>query len=93
MVVKNITSGESRRIDCEGIFVALGESSKSELLQGQIELDEKGYIITAANMATNIDGVFAAGDIVKKPLRQIVTAAADGATAAVSALAYINKRK
>lgn len=72
-----------------GIFVFVGYKPLSDLYQGQVNLDAVGYIPTDDNMKTNIDGVFAAGDIRVKTLRQVVTAVADGAIAAVQAEKYI----
>ncbi len=94
LTVKNVKTGELTRIDADegdgmfGVFGFIGYSPKSELFEGQIEM-ENGYILTDDCMHTNIDGVFAAGDIRKKCLRQVVTAAADGAIAAQQAEKYI----
>ena len=81
--------GESRTIEVSALFVAVGIIPSSEIVSGAVKLDDGGFIITDENMATNIPGVFAAGDIRKKPLRQIVTAVSDGAVAATSAVEYI----
>ncbi len=94
MTVKNVKTGEITRIEADeedglfGLFGFIGYNPKSDLFEGQIEM-ENGYILTDENMHTNIDGVFAAGDIRKKSLRQVVTAAADGAIAAMQAEHYI----
>jgi thioredoxin reductase (NADPH) len=72
-----------------GVFPFIGFLPFSEVFKGKIELDQGGYIPTDANMKTNVEGVFAAGDIRVKSLRQVVTATADGAIAAVSAEKYI----
>nr|P52213.1 RecName: Full=Thioredoxin reductase; Short=TRXR [Peptoclostridium litorale]AAC43575.1 thioredoxin reductase [[Clostridium] litorale] [Peptoclostridium litorale] len=74
-----------------GIFVFIGYDPKSALVEGKLELDETGYIPTDDNMKTNVEGVFAAGDIRVKSLRQVVTATADGAIAAVQAEKYIEE--
>ena len=76
-----VQTGEKSKIDCNGIFVAVGRIPNTELVKGQIELDREGYIIAGEDTKTNIPGVFAAGDVRQKPLRQIVTAASDGAVA------------
>lgn len=95
MVVKNTKTGELTRIDADeddglfGLFGFIGLLPKSDLFVGKLELDEKGYIPTDADMHTNVPGVFAAGDIRVKSLRQVVTAAADGAIAAMQAEKYI----
>lgn len=84
-------NGCERRISVSGLFVALGSAPDTLWLGGAVRLDEKGYIITDENMATSAEGVFAAGDVRKKELRQLVTAAADGAIAATYAVKSIKK--
>lgn len=81
--------GETKRIDIDGLFISIGRSPSSEIFRGQLELDNSGYIIANESTKTNIDGVFAIGDVRTKVLRQIVTAAADGAVAAHFAEQYI----
>ena len=94
MVVKNTKTGELTTIEADpddGMFVLfgfIGLLPKSDLFEGVIDMD-KGYIVTDADMHTNIPGVYAAGDIRVKSLRQVVTAAADGAIAAMQAEKYI----
>lgn len=91
LVVENKKTGESRELSCAGVFIAVGQAPETGLLRGQIELDEAGYVLAGEDCRTDIPGVFAAGDMRAKPLRQIVTAAADGAVAAEAALAYLDK--
>lgn len=79
--VKNKVTGETSTLDCDGLFVAVGRIPNTGLLKGQIELDESGYIKADETTRTNLPGVFAIGDVRTKPLRQVVTAAADGAVA------------
>ena len=67
---------------CDGLFISIGRRPETELFKNQLNLDEYGYIISDESTKTNIDGVFAVGDVRTKPLRQIVTATADGAVAA-----------
>lgn len=96
MVVRNKKTGELTTINADdedgmfGLFGFIGFLPKSELFEGQLDLDQ-GYIMTDENMKTNVAGVFAAGDIRVKSLRQVVTAAADGAIAAVQAGKYIEE--
>ena len=96
MTIKDTVTGEERQVDANeedgvlGIFVFIGFKPHSELFEGKLNM-EKGYIITDDDMKTNVKGVFAAGDIRKKSLRQVVTAAADGAIAAVQAGKYIEE--
>ena len=97
MVLRNVKTGELTTVEANldegeifGLFGFVGYSPRSELFEGQVELDH-GYIPTDADMHTNVPGVFAAGDIRVKSLRQVVTAAADGAIAAMQAEKYINE--
>lgn len=92
LVVKNVKTGEESEVEVNGVFVFVGLDPITEVLAGHIELDPNGYIPTNAEMETNVDGVFAAGDVRVKTLRQVVTATADGAIAAVTAEEYINKK-
>lgn len=97
IVIKNVKTGEVTEHFADeedgtmGVFVFVGYSPLSALFQGHIDLDESGYIVTDENMRTNVPGVFAAGDIRVKQLRQVVTATADGAIAAVMAEKYIEE--
>ena len=99
MVIKNTKTGETKEITADeedgtfGIFVFIGFTPNSDLFKGKVNMDEKGYILTDDDMKTDIPGVFAAGDIRKKSLRQVVTAAADGAIAAVQAGKYIEENE
>ncbi len=80
--IRNSATGEEREIACEGAFVAVGTQPASELFGESLSLDEGGYVQADETTRTSLPGVFAVGDLRKKPLRQIVTAAADGATSA-----------
>ncbi|MFA5449471.1 MAG: FAD-dependent oxidoreductase [Clostridia bacterium] len=82
ITVKNVNTGEEQDIASDAIFVAIGATPNTDLVKGQVKLDENGYIITNKNMKTNLAGVFAAGDVRRTPLRQVITACADGAIAA-----------
>jgi len=76
-----------------GVFVFIGYKPNNDLIKDQIELDENGFIITKNNVETNIKGVYAAGDIISKTMKQIVLAAADGAFASFLAFQYLQKLK
>ena len=91
IVVENKLNKTNREIVVDGLFVAIGRRPDTSLLQDRLNLDENGYIITDENMKTNIDGVYAIGDVRKKRLRQIVTACSDGALASVDIIDYIAK--
>jgi len=91
IIVRNVKTGELKEVKTDGVFIFIGMKPSTEIFKGLIEMDERGYILTDENMRTNIEGVFAAGDCRAKLLRQIVTAAADGAIAAVAAERYIEE--
>ena len=80
--VVNKKTGQNRELSCQGVFVAVGHIPNTELFRGQVDLDEAGYVLANETTRTNLPGVFAVGDLRKKPLRQVVTAASDGAVAA-----------
>ena len=79
--VKSKKDESIRMVSCDGIFVAIGNIPNTSLIEGQVTLDEAGYVLADETTQTNIPGVFAVGDMRQKPLRQIVTAVADGAVA------------
>ncbi|MPM27309.1 Thioredoxin reductase [bioreactor metagenome] len=89
LVIKNVKTGEETELPVNGCFVFVGYLPISELFKGKITMTERGDIITDEEMRTNIPGVFAAGDVREKSLRQVITAAADGAIAATNAEHYI----
>lgn len=88
--IKSRKDDTVREVACDGIFVAIGNIPNTELLKGQVELDNVGYVLADETTRTNIPGVFAVGDMRQKPLRQIVTAVADGAVASKFAEEYID---
>lgn len=89
VTVNNVVTGEQKDIPAKGAFVYIGLLPVSEMVKGYVDLDETGYIKVNELMETSVPGVFAAGDVIVKDLRQIVTAANDGAIAAQSAYKYI----
>jgi thioredoxin reductase (NADPH) len=89
--VRNVKTGEKTVLGVSGVFIAIGYAPNTALVKGQVALTDYGYIKTDEKMQTNLDGVYAAGDIREKHLRQVVTAASDGADAAHSAEKYISK--
>lgn len=89
ITVRDRTTGEEKRVDCDGVFVSIGRKPETELVQGQVVLDEAGYVVAGESTKTNLPGVFAVGDVRTKDLRQIVTAVADGAVAIHAAEEYL----
>lgn len=87
--LRNVKTGERSEVPVNGVFILVGLVPNSELVQGQVKLDERGYILANARMETDVPGVFTAGDIRQTPLRQVVTAAGDGAIAAFIADDYL----
>ena len=88
---KNLSKDEINELDTDGVFPYIGLNPNTELINGQLEQDEKGFIITNNKMETSETGVYAAGDVRKTPLRQVITAVSDGATAGVFAVKYIEE--
>lgn len=89
VAVKNVKSGGITEVKTDGVFVAVGIHPNTELFDGVIKMDEKGYIIADETGKTNVPGVFVAGDARTKQLRQIITATADGANAVTSVQEYL----
>ncbi len=89
VLLKNVKTQEKTLLNVNGIFIYVGTRPNTEFLTNSIKLNEKGYIITDDNMATTVSGIFAAGDIRAKLLKQVSTAVGDGATAAFAAERYI----
>lgn len=88
--LKNVQTGEVRNLSLHGLFVAIGVTPKAHFLGEVLELDAEGYILTDAECRTSLPGVFAAGDVRKKILKQIATAVGDGAVAAIMAEKYLD---
>ena len=99
MTVKNVKTEELTKIEANdedgtfGVFVFVGFLPQTEIFKGHVAMDENGYILTNENMETSVKGVFAAGDLRPKLLRQVVTATGDGATAAFAAQKYLESIK
>ncbi|MDD4503532.1 MAG: thioredoxin-disulfide reductase [Clostridiaceae bacterium] len=89
--LKNVKTGEVTNLRTDGVFMFVGTKPISEFAKDVVEMDQKGYIKADEEMRTSVEGIFAAGDVRVKTLRQVVTAAADGAIAAVNAEKYIEK--
>ena len=85
----NVVSGEESVLDCDGVFIAIGHNPNTEIFKDQIELDAAGYIIVKEQTRTNIEGVFAAGDVIDPRYRQAIAAAGSGCKAAIDAEKYL----
>lgn len=88
-VLENVKTHEISNLQVDGVFPYIGMTPNIESISGQVEQDANGFIITDETMKTSIDGVYAAGDVRKTPLRQVITAASDGAVSAVYAVKYL----
>jgi thioredoxin reductase (NADPH) len=92
-VLKNLQGGDGQALDIDGAFIAIGHQPNSQLVDGQVELDDEGYVITQGKSTrTKLEGVFAAGDLVDHTYRQAVTAAGSGCQAALDAEWYLRDR-
>jgi thioredoxin reductase (NADPH) len=92
VTLRNVKTGETSRLDADGVFMAIGHTPNTELLVGQLELDENGYIVVAEpRTSTNVPGVFAAGDVTDRIYRQAVTAAGQGCKAAIDAERFLEE--
>ena len=91
LILEDVKTGEKKELPVNGVFIAVGIHPDSELVKGLVDLDPSGYVIADETCASSCPGIFAAGDVRKKPSRQVVTAVADGANAATSAGTYVQK--
>lgn len=89
--IRNVKSGEEKDVFADGIFVSIGRQPATAFLKGKVDIDENGYIIADETTKTNIDGVYAVGDVRTKMLRQVVTAVSDGAVAVAYAEEYLSE--
>jgi thioredoxin reductase (NADPH) len=93
LVLRDTVTGEESRMPVGGLFIAIGHEPRSELVKGQVDLDDEGYVLTAAaskaSTETNLPGVFACGDLVDHTYRQAITAAGSGCRAALDAERYL----
>ncbi len=93
VVLKNVKTNKTTEMKTDGVFPYIGFTPNCDNFNGQLKQDEKGFIVTDEYMQTSIQGVFAIGDVRVTPLRQVITAVADGAVAGVSAVKYLEKVK
>ncbi len=92
-VIENVKTHEISNLQVNGVFPYIGMTPNIESISGQVEQDANGFILTNDTMKTSVDGVYAVGDVRKTPLRQVITAAADGAVGAVYAVKYLESIK
>ncbi len=93
IIIRNVKTGETKEMEVDGVFIAIGIQPQTEIASKLgVEMDSYGYIKVDKRQATNVDGVFAAGDCCDNPLKQVITACGDGAVAAHSAYEYITNR-
>ena len=93
VTLKDTVTGETRELDATGLFIAIGHDPRSELLAGQVDLDDNGYVVVQQpSTVTNLPGVFAAGDLGDHHYRQAITAAGTGCAAALDAERYLGER-
>jgi len=92
LLLENLKDAEQKELAVSGAFIAVGQRPNTDLVRGVLALDDIGYIITDQDCATSVAGIFAAGDVRKKGLRQITTAVGDGALAAAAAERYIERK-
>lgn len=91
ILVRDRNTGDERIVNTDAVFIAVGTNPRSNVLKAAgVALNEAGYVIAGESGATNVPGVFVAGDVREKPLRQVITAASDGANAATAAFEYLN---
>lgn len=93
VLVRHVKTNEVINYQTEGVFLFVGLLPKTRFLKGLVKTDETGYILTDENCETSVKGIFAAGDCRKKLLRQCLTAAGDGATAAFAAEKYLEEQE
>ncbi len=92
LVVRNVKTGAKSDVAVDGVFVYVGQKPNTEFLGKVLRLDERGYVVTNEEMETSVPGIFAAGDVRAKSLRQVITACADGALAAVNADKFLQEQ-
>ena len=91
VVLRNNTTGETKELAVEGVFIAIGHTPNTSLFAGQIDLDDNGYVIVGEGTRTNVPAVFACGDVQDHVYRQAITAAGTGCMAALDAERYLDR--
>ncbi len=91
--LEQIKTGKTRDLSCEGVFIFVGLKPNTDFLKGLVKMDKQGFIVSGQNLQTSRKGIFACGDCRQRPLRQIITAAGEGAEAAVAARDYVEEAR
>ena len=91
--LRDVQTGKERELACDGVFISVGRAPATELFRNELELDRSGYIVANESTRTSLPGVFAAGDVRTKALRQVVTAVSDGAVAVHYAEEYLAENR
>jgi thioredoxin reductase (NADPH) len=89
VLLENVKTGEKHVFSTDGVFIFIGHTPNTELFEGQLEMDEDGYLVTNKYMETNKPGVYAAGEVADPHFRQVITSAGMGAAAAIQATRYL----
>jgi thioredoxin reductase (NADPH) len=90
--LRNVKSGETRELRTDGVFVFIGHTPNTELFQGQLRMDERGYLVTDERLMTSVDGVFAAGEVQDPTYRQVTTSVGQGAAAGMMLERWLEAR-
>ena len=92
VTIENVKTGEQKQLTVDGVFIFIGHKPNNDLYKGQIEIDERGFIVVTNKMETNIPGVYAAGEAADKEFKQVITSAGMGAAAAIEASRYLSNK-
>ena len=92
VVIQNTLDKTTEKLEIDGLFLAIGHIPNTKIFEDKLELDEEGYVIVKHNTNTNVEGIFAAGDVVDKRYRQAITAAAEGCKAAIDATRWLEEK-
>jgi thioredoxin reductase (NADPH) len=92
IIIKNVKTEETKKLDVDGVFVAIGHTPNSKILAGKVKIDESGYIVVNSNYETSVKGVFACGDVVDPLYKQAIIASGSGAIAALNAIKFIESK-